>query len=100
MDREEIDNLLCTLLGSEYVYFQPPATITMNYPCIIYKKSRENIKFANGSKYFKKNGYQITIVDANPDSLIPEKVSNLPYSRFDTTFTKDNLHHSIYTVYI
>ena len=36
-DRLILHDELITLLGSSNVYFQPPTSIKMNYPCIIYK---------------------------------------------------------------
>ena len=36
--RLELQDLLETVLGSQYVYFQPPATLRMRYPCIVYAR--------------------------------------------------------------
>ena len=34
--RLELHEILCTILGSRNVYFQPPESIKMNYPAIVY----------------------------------------------------------------
>ena len=36
-DRLSLHNILVSILGTSNVYFQPPTTITLKYPCIIYK---------------------------------------------------------------
>ena len=81
------------------VYFQPPSTVKMAYPCIIYSRSKRKNFFSNGKIYMGMNQYLITIVDKNPDSLIPEKVRELPYCAFSTHFTTDGLNHDIFTIY-
>ena len=34
--RLKLHNILVEILGSGNVYFQPPESITLKYPCIIY----------------------------------------------------------------
>jgi hypothetical protein len=43
--------------------------------------------------------YQVTIIDRDPDSGIPEVVAGLPTSTFSRHFTVDNLNHDVYTLY-
>lgn len=81
------------------VYFQPPASMVLKYPCIIYKRNAKDEKFANNMLYLDKQRYAITVVDSNPDSTIPSKVAKLPLTRFDKHFTVDNLNHDIYNTY-
>lgn len=87
------------LLGTRNVYFQPPATVTMNYPCIVYAKNAEDVGFANDNPYKNHQGYKVTVIDKNPDSLIPAKIAKLPLSRFSVHYTKDNLNHDVYNIY-
>jgi hypothetical protein len=97
--RIELQTLLVSLLGSTDVYFQPPSTIQLTYPCIIYKRSDIKTKFANNSPYALKKEYTVTVIDKNPDSLIPDKVALLPECTFDRHFTADNLNHDVFTIY-
>jgi hypothetical protein len=85
--------------GRDNVYFQPPATVELNYPCIIYRLSDVNTAFANDSPYITNKQYQITVIDIDPDSLIPDKIGKLPKCIFDRTFTANNLNHSVYNIY-
>ena len=81
------------------VYFQPPATIEMEYPCIIYNRSNRKNFFSGDNIYLGMNQYSITVVDEDPDSLIPDKVLELPYCSFSAHFTVDGLNHDVYTLY-
>lgn len=98
-DRLFLHNKLVSVLGSTNVYFQPPSNTSLNYPCIIYKKAAEDPIYANDKTYLGLNRYLVTVVDRNPDSLIPNKVVQLPYCKFVDNLTVDNLNHNIYSLY-
>ena len=97
--RLNLQTLLESLLGSRNVYFQPPASVSMQYPCIVYSRAAVDTKYANDKKYLQKKRYSITVIDKNPDSLIPDKVGGLPLCSFDRHFKTDNLNHDIYSLY-
>ena len=97
--RLDLQARLSALLGSANVYFQPPPTIQMNYPAIVYKRDDIRTEFANDKPYKNKTRYQVTVIDRNPDSLIPAKVGQLPMCVFDRFYTADNLNHDVYTLY-
>ncbi len=81
------------------VYFQPPANLQLVYPCIIYQRDDADTKFAGNRPYQYAVQYQVTVVDRNPDSLIPLKVANLPMCVFNRFFVADNLNHDVYSLY-
>lgn len=97
--RLELHAILKQILGSNYVYFQPPNSIQLEYPCIIYKRDRNNTKFANDKPYSRTKRYQITIIDRDPDSEIPDKVAALPMCLFDRFYTADKLNHDVYNIF-
>lgn len=97
--RLELQNLLLDLLGTGNVYFQPPPSLKMQYPCIIYKRDYINIIHADNKPYQSKKRYQITVVDRDPDSIIHEKVAALPSCSFDRFFTNDNLNHDVFNLF-
>lgn len=98
-DRSDLQDLLKNLLGSDYVYFQPPNNVSLIYPCIIYKWDRYMTKFASNKPYKGTKGYQIIIIDKNPDSEIPDKIAQLPMCEFDRFYTADNLNHFVYNIF-
>ena len=99
--RIDLQTKLETILGSRYVYFQPPPSVKMQYPCIIYKKNVMDAMYADNSKYGKSQNYTITVVYKDPDSDLPDKV----FSSFDfcspntPTYVADNLYHDVFTIY-
>lgn len=97
--RLELQALLESLLGSGNVYFQPPPSVSMKYPCIVFKLDGEHKIFANNKPYSRKARYSVTVIDKNPDSLIPAKIAELPMSDFNRFYSADNLNHTVYNLY-
>lgn len=97
--RTDLQTILETVLGSKYVYFQPPATIKMIYPCIVYERNNAKTEFANNYPYSYEKEYKVTVIDGNPDSPIPDEVSKLSQCVFDRHYTADNLNHDVFTIF-
>ena len=87
------------LLGNRNVYFQPPESVKLDYPCIIYERSGIRNNSANNKLYLKHKSYTVTFISEDPDSEIPDKLLELPYCGFDRHFTSDNLNHDVFTLY-
>lgn len=97
--RLELQTLFEELLESENVYYQPPASVFMNYPAIVYSRNNIENDFADNSVYSQYTSYQVTVIDENPDSEYVKKVSSLPKCRYDRHFVSDNLNHDVFTLY-
>lgn len=97
--RSELQALLVDLLGSEHVYFQSTINTQMKYPCIRYNRDHIDIKHADNSPYKHKKRYQLTVIDRNPDSDIPDKVAELPTCSFDRHYTADGLNHDVFHLF-
>ena len=95
--RVELNALLQTFCPN--VYFQPPPSVQLSYPCIVYQRANVKTDFADNSPYSQTKQYQVTVIDKNPDSVIPDKIAGLPMCLFATHFTTDNLNHDIYNLY-
>ena len=87
------------LLGSRNVYYQPPENLKMNYPAIVYSKTRPNVKRANDQIYLQKNRYEIIVISKSPDNPVIDKLIGLPYCSYDRNYVSDNLHHDVFTLY-
>lgn len=94
-----LHEVLCDLLGSRNVYFQPPASIKMKYPAIVYEIAVVDNIHANNGVYLSNTGYSVTVIDPDPDSPIVGKVASLPTSKFNRHYEKDNLNHDVYTIF-
>lgn len=98
--RVQLQALLEETLGTRNVYFQPPESKMLNYPCIIYKRGiSSNTLFADDIPYHHQVRYEMTVIDSNPDSEILDRVSSLPMCAFERHYTSDNLNHDIYNIY-
>lgn len=97
--RLELQALLENLLGSRNVYFQPPSSIQLQYPCIIYKRDSAKTKFADDNPYLYTKRYMVTVIDRNPDSVLPDKVALLPKTSFSRHFQSENLNHDVFTIF-
>lgn len=81
------------------VYFQPPETIKIKYPCIVYSLDDVDIDYADNLPYMITKRYQLTVIDKDPDSLIRDRVAILPSCIFSRSFTSDNLNHYVFQIY-
>lgn len=97
--RLELQTLLEGILGSSNVYYQPPASVSMRYPAIVYSRSEIENTFANNSVYAQTVGYSVTVIDKNPDSEYVKKISMLPMCIYDRHYVSDNLNHDVFTLY-
>lgn len=99
--RLKLHAALKDLLKSPNIYFQPPESVDLKYPCAIYKRSSGKSKYADNHPYTFRQAYQITIIDSDPDSdWITKMAYAFPTVKFDTHFTKDNLNHDVFTLFI
>ena len=97
--RLELQGILTELLGSNQVYFQPPPTVQMAYPCIVYRRDYQLSRFADDTPYKHDKRYLVTVIDRNPDSDIPDKIAELPKCIFDRFYTADDLNHDVFKLF-
>lgn len=97
--RAELQERLVEILGSDQVYFQPPPTVIMSYPCIVYARYNKFTEHADDNPYSHRKRYQVTVIDRDPDSGIPDKVAALPTCAYDRFFTADNLNHDVFKLF-
>lgn len=97
--RLEFHKFLEELIGNKNVYYQPPASVKMKYPAIVYGRSSFDNRYANDKVYKQKTRYSVTIIDKKPDNPAIEELSKLPYCLFDRHYTADGLNHDVFTIY-
>lgn len=97
--RTDLQTLMESMLGSREVYFQPPESIKIKYPCIIYELASMNSRKANNGKYKTEKCYTVTIISKDPDYVLPDKFQELAYCNFDRSFKSDNLNHWVFRLY-
>ena len=100
MSRLELHEELCEILGSRNVYFQPPKSIKMQYPCIVYSKASVDKHNANNKAYIKTNEYDGMVIDYDPDSVIADNVlDHFEMCSLSNSYTADNLNHRPFKLY-
>ena len=97
--RLSLQTELETILGSRNVYYQPPASVKMKYPAIVYSRDDINNIFADNEVYKQEHRYSITVIDSNPDSVHVENISKIPRIQFNRHYVSDNLNHDVFTLY-
>lgn len=95
--RLQLHSLLTEI--TDHVYFQPPENIVMQYPCIVYARDGDRTEFAGNRLYLHAKRYQVTVIDRDPDSDLPDKVQDLPLCQFVRFFTADQLNHTVFDLF-
>ena len=98
-NRLELQTLFEDLLGSRNVYFQPPESVKMKYPAVVY--GLEDIKnvHADDRVYLSNKRYWVNLIDKNPDSSFVDTILKMPTCQFDRHYTSDNLNHWRFSLY-
>lgn len=97
--RVELHHILTDALGSSQVYYQPPETVKLKYPCIIYFLSGERDWHANNFPYHRLRSYDMTYITKDPDDPMVDVLNDLKYCSFGRSYVSDNLHHFTYSIY-
>ena len=97
--RLKLQEELEKILGSENVYYNPPASVKMKYPAIVYSRADIDTRHANNAVYNQKTAYNVTMVDPDPDSEYVKTISILPLCRFSRHYVADNLNHDTFILY-
>ncbi|MBO7631108.1 MAG: hypothetical protein J6S78_02110 [Lachnospiraceae bacterium] len=98
--RLELQQAFEDILGTRNVYFEPPATIRMNYPAIVYERSKIRSDYAGNRRYKTERVYDAVLIGRDPDSAFLEPLLELPYCSYDRHYVQDNLHHDAFTIYL
>lgn len=97
--RIDLQKYLEDLLGSKNVYYNPPESIKLRFPAIVYSLSTiENIH-AEDESYLQNRSYMVTYISKNPDDKLIDKLSLLPYVKFNRTYCYNNYYHSVFIIY-
>ena len=87
------------ILGSRNVYYQPPESVKINYPAIIYSFSDIDVRHANDKTYMMTRRYEIIVIDKKPDNSVIDTLLQLPLCSYDRHYVSDNLYHDVLTLY-
>lgn len=97
--RLELHKVLSDIPNVNACYFSPPEGCSMIYPCIVYWLTDKDVSFSDNIAYMRKDRYTVTVIDTDPDSEIPDKVLDLPYSTSERNYAYEGLNHFVHIVY-
>ena len=80
-------------------YFQPPPSLEMQYPCIVYNLDSDWVKHANNGLYHRRKRYQVTHISQDPDSPVPDVLVRWPLCTFRRRFVTANLTHDVFDLF-
>lgn len=99
-NRSELNKKLERLIGSNNVYFQPPASVQLSYPCVIYTLGTGDMKRADDSVYMYTYSYDVTFIYKKPNVDILEQVlKTFSMSSVYRVYISDNLNHYTFRIY-
>lgn len=100
--RQRLRAKLLAALENDNLYYDPPESVKMNYPAIVYRLHDNGVQHADGKPYIQADIYECTVIGKNDDELadcrdrIENTVDTYSYVR---SFERDNLHHHVYRIY-
>lgn len=97
--RVELDRILRSTLGSSNVYFDPPESFKLRYPCIVYSLAGHSEVFADDSQYYGMKRYTLDYITQDADDPMADTLDELRYCRLNRPYTADGLFHFAYEIY-
>ena len=79
-----------------HVYYQPPESLKLVYPCVVFRLTGFPDGYADNLPYFSHREYQLTVIDPDPESDLRERVAKLKWCRFVRSYVSDDLHHFVF----
>ena len=97
--KEEIGDLLESVLGNNRVYYQAPPNTGMKYPCMVYRFVRPDVDYADNKPYKITGRWEVHHMYKSPEKrLLKEMLFASPYVTFDNDFVKDGIYNDYYTI--
>lgn len=99
--RLQLQRKLEAIIGSGgKVYFQPPESVKLEYPCIIYERARGDAEYADNGTYLFTKGYSVTCITRDPDSsIVDDMMNSFSMISYNRHFSSDNLNHDVFIIY-
>lgn len=98
-NRLNLQTLLEKILKSRNVYFQPPESVKLKYPAIVYALGVIEGRHANDSVYNLIRRYSVMLITEDPDSSTIGELACLKMCRFVRHYKFDNLNHYVFELY-
>ena len=98
--RVDLHHILEDALGSKNVYFEPPESFKLTYPCIVYYFSGHFERPADNDQYNLRKQYSLTYITPKADDdTVVNKLERLRYCGLSRAYVASNLHHYAFNLY-
>lgn len=97
--RADLHHILENTLGSRNVYFEPPESFKLTYPCIVYSLDGHFERPADNTQYSLVKRYTLTYITQKADDPMVDKIEALQYCSLNRPFMSANLRHYAYTIF-
>lgn len=105
--RHDLHDELKALLGTTdktgdeaRVYFQPPESVKLKYPCYVYHRAPERTLRADNRLYHRFTKYSLTYITRDPDdSLIDETEDHFRMCRKSGMSSSSGLNNNYYDLF-
>lgn len=98
--RLKLQRELEELLGNKNVYFQPPESVKLRFPCIVYEYAVANTTYADDMPYHFSRPYRLTLITQDPESeLVKELGLKYKTIRQVNHFVSENRYHDVFNLY-
>lgn len=100
MDRRHNLHEELVSLGAKKTLFQPPPSVQLEYPAIIYTTKSTYTTNADNKVYTGHRFYQIELIDPDPDTpLIDALLNKFSMIKHVNNFKTSNLNHNVFDLY-
>lgn len=96
--RLKLQKTLEIIMGKDKVYYCPPSTLKMTYPCIVYSKTDIASTRANDTSYLLHDRYNVTLISKTPDDPRIRQLLSIPGASYSNGYISDGLCHDVVTI--
>lgn len=98
--RYQLNDKLEAVIESKNVYFEPPASVKLKYPCIIYHRSDTRSIKADDIHYHNTPSYDVIHITKDPDTdIVQDMLDAFERCFHNRRYTSENLIHDSFTLY-
>lgn len=97
----ELQEILQGIIGDKgKAYFQPPESMKLKYPCIVFDRTNALTNYADNKPYQITKRYTITLMTKTADNdEFVDQLLQLPMCTYDRQFINDNIVHDVFNIY-
>lgn len=98
--RLELESELKSILGNNNAYFNAPEGTKMHFPCIRFRRTGYNNRYADDKIYFSKKEYELIAIYKDPDDDLADRIlMHFEQIRHERQYKSDGFCHDVFRLY-